>query len=69
MDKYEELASQIIDEVSEIVEKQHPELNLNSETAKKDGIDNPAVIVGVDYYNLEQSIANEIKDFVKNRKI
>jgi hypothetical protein len=65
MDKYEELANKIIDEVSEMVEKQHPELNLNTETAKKEGIENPAVIVGEDYYNLEESIANEIRNFVK----
>jgi len=64
MDKYEELANRIIDDVCDIVEKQHPEINLNSKEAKECGIEEPAVIVGVDYYNLEDDIACAIKEVV-----
>ncbi len=61
MNKYEELANEIIDEVCEVVEKQHPELNLKTEYAKKSDVENPAVIVGVQYYDLEVCIANKIQ--------
>jgi len=63
--KEEELANEIIDEVCEVVESQHPEINLNSEEAKESDVENPAVIVGVQYYNLECSIADKIKRFKK----
>lgn len=66
MNKYEEIASEIIDEVCEVVEEQHPELKLNTEIAKESDVtDSPAVIVGVGYYNLESEIAEKIKKFCK----
>ena len=69
MNKYEELANEIIDDVCEIVEEQHPELNLNTEYAKEsDVLEDPAVIVGVRYYDLEDRIASKIKEFVKKSK-
>ncbi len=68
MDKYEELANRIIDDVCEIVELQHPELTLKTEYAKESDVEDPAVIVGVQYYNLEDSIAGKIKKFVKEQK-
>lgn len=68
MNKYEELANEIIDLVSDIVEEQHPELNLNTKTAKECGINSPAVICGSDYYDLEQEIAGMIKKFADKEK-
>ena len=68
MDKYEELANLIIDDVCEVVEQQHPELNLKTKYAKESDVEEPAVIVGVQYYDLEDSIANKIKEFVKKNK-
>ena len=73
MNTYEKLASELIDDICEVVEKQHPEINLNTEQAKEIGIpkDEPAVIIGEDYYNLEQEIANKLKEFksdIKNIK-
>lgn len=68
MNKYEELANRMIDEVCEVVEKQHPELNLKTEYAKESDVEEPAVIVGVQYYDLECYIADEIKKFIKNQK-
>jgi len=65
MDKYEELANVIIDEVCDVVEAQHPELNLKTKYAKESDVEEPAVIVGVQYYDLEDSIVNKIKEFVK----
>ena len=61
MNKYEELASEIIDDVCEIVEEQHPEIKLNTKISKEAGIDNPAVICGEQYYDLELKIADLIK--------
>lgn len=67
--KYEELASEIIDDVSKVVESQHPELKLHTKYAKEsDVLDNPAVIVGIGYYDLESHIADRIKEFVKEIK-
>ena len=68
MNKYEKLANELIDEVCEVVEKQHPELNLKTEYAKESDVEEPAVIVGVQYYDLEDSIATKIKEFVKKNK-
>ena len=68
MNKYDELANEIIDDVCEIVEEQHPELNLKTKYAKESDVESPAVVVGIQYYNLEDSIANKIKKFVKNHR-
>jgi len=65
MDKFEELANIIIDEVCEVVENQHPEINLNSEEAKESDVESPALIVGVQYYDLESSIADKIRRLKK----
>ena len=63
--KYEEFMANVIDEVCDLVEDQHPELNLNSKEAKESEIDSPAVICGVPYYNLEGQLAEKLKRFVK----
>ena len=68
MDKYEELANRIIDDVCDVVERQHPELKLKTRYAEESDVENPAVVVGVQYYDLENSIANKIKKFVKKQK-
>ena len=65
MDDFEELANSIIDEVCEVVEIQHPEINLNSEEAKESDVESPALIVGVQYYDLETSIADKIRRLKK----
>ena len=62
---YEELANRIIDDVCEIAEEQHPELKLKTKYAKESDVSDPAVIVGVQYYDLEQEIADKIKRFKK----
>jgi len=68
MNKYEELANSIIDRVSDVVENQHPEINLNTKIAKESNIESPAVICGVSYYDLESEIAEQIKQFCKKQK-
>lgn len=68
MNKYEEIAADIIDMVSDVVEIQHPEIKLKNNLTKEIGIENPAVIVGDGYYNLELEIASKIKNFkLKNK--
>jgi len=69
MNKYERIASRIIDRVSDVVEAQHPELNLNTEIAKESNIDNPAVICGVAYYDLEVEVAEMIKKFLFDQEV
>lgn len=56
MDRYDELAAEIIDDVCEIVEEQHPEIKLHTKETKEADIENPAVICGGQYYSLEDEI-------------
>jgi len=65
--QYEELANRIIDEVSEVVEQQHPEIKLKTKKSKEDGCDSPALIYGEDYYFLEEKIARLIKSFTRRK--
>ena len=69
MNKYDELAANIIDMVSDQVENQHPEIRLHTKDTKEAGITDPAVICCEGYYLLEQEIARKIKRFVKIQKI
>jgi len=59
MDKYEKLANEIIDRISELIEELYdikPKcLDIN------DNIESPALINGIVYYNLEDEIASKIK--------
>ena len=64
MDKYEELANWIIDRISEVVEANYPEIIPKCIT-DDDSIENPALINGTIYYNLESEIAGKIKKFKK----
>ncbi len=59
MDKYEELANEIIDLVSEVVEEYYeitPRI-----LVKGDEIDSPALINGEVYFDLEENIGKLIK--------
>ena len=58
MDKYEELASEIIDIVSELIEKHY---SIKPKNITEDIIENPALINGTVYYDLESEIADKIK--------
>jgi len=70
MDKYEELAARIIDEVEEIALSQHPEIKMANKITKEIGLDKgtEAVICGNAYYDLEVTIAKWIKEFCKKKK-
>jgi len=61
MDKYEKLASEIIDNVSELIEKHYPEIKPKHIT-DDDSIENPTLINGIIYYDLESEIAEMIKE-------
>ena len=58
MNKYQELANEIIDKVSEIIEEHY---NIKPKNLTDDNIENPALINGTIYYDLEQEIADKIK--------
>ena len=62
MDKFEELANEIIDEVSEVIENNYPELKPRCIT-DDESIDSPALINGTIYYNLESDIVDKLKKF------
>ncbi|HDL15833.1 MAG TPA: hypothetical protein ENH28_06770 [Euryarchaeota archaeon] len=59
MDKYEELANEIIDQVCDVIEEHYeivPKILVDG-----DEIDSPALINGAIYYDLEENIAGLIK--------
>ncbi len=61
MDKYEELANEIIDRISDVIEENYPEIKPKCIT-DDDSIENPALINGTIYYDLESEIADRIKN-------
>lgn len=63
----DELAAQIIDLVSDSIEKQHPELKLKTKEAKECGITEPAVLVGNVYHDTEIEISEWIKEHWKKK--
>jgi len=63
MDKYEELANEIIDQISDLIEDMY---RITPKTFDDDSIKNPALINGVAYYDLEAEIAEKIKEFCKS---
>jgi hypothetical protein len=65
MNKYEELASAIIDIVCDVVELHYPKLKPKV-LSKDDVIDDPALLNGEVYYNLESEIADLLK---KNMRV
>jgi len=64
MDKYEELANEIIDRISDVIEENYPEIKPRCIT-DDDSIKEPALINGTIYYNLESEIADKIKETIK----
>jgi len=60
MDKYEELANDIIDRVCDVIEEHYPELKPRCIT-DDDSIDEPALINGTVYYDLEDEIAGMLR--------
>ena len=65
MNKYEELANQIIDKVSDWIEDKY---NIKPKPFGDDDLENPALINGIAYYDMEGEIADMIKDFKKEVK-
>lgn len=59
MNKYQELANEIIELVSSVIEEHY---NIQPKNLTDDNIENPALINGTIYYDLEQEIADKIKD-------
>ena len=64
MNKQEEIANEIIDDVCEVVENNYPELKPKHIT-DDESIESPALINGTIYYNLESKIADKIKARIK----
>ena len=65
MNKYEELACDIIDEISEWVENHY---DIKPKPFGDDTLENPALINGVEYYDLESKIAEMIKELKMNER-
>ena len=57
------MAATIIDMVSDVVEEQHPEIELRQ--PHNEDIEEPALITGRPYYDLEDAIADKLLDMVK----
>jgi len=64
MNKYEELANEIIDRVSDVIEANYPEIKPRCIT-DDDSIEEPALINGTTYYNLETELAGMIQRFAR----
>jgi hypothetical protein len=64
MNKYEELANKLIDKVSETIENHY---NIKPKSLTDDNIENPALINGTIYYDLEIEIAEKIKEIVEQK--
>jgi len=60
MDKFDELANEIIDRVCEVIEENYPEIKPKAIT--DDDIENPSLINGTIYYDLETEISSKIKN-------
>jgi hypothetical protein len=60
MDRYEELASEIIDDVIDAILEQNPEIDTTGKRGNK-------LLYGEAYYDLESSIADRIRDSAVKR--
>lgn len=58
MDKYNEVAADIIDDVCEIVLEHY---TIEVKDLENQGLENPALINGVPYYDLEQNVASRLR--------
>ena len=65
MDKYEELANDIIDYVSDMIEDLY---NIKPKKLEDSDMENPALLNGVVYYDMEDTIANKIRLVVGEEK-
>lgn len=67
MDKYQKVASKIIDMVSDYIEEHYGITYMDKKTEKEADRNSPektrALIYGEDYYNMENEIADKIKSF------
>lgn len=64
MKKFEKIANEIIDDVSDVIEQHYPEIKPKCITDDK-SIENPALINGTIYYDLEDEIANKIRNLIE----
>ena len=71
MNKYEELASEVIDTVSNYIEEHYGITYRDKKTKKESDKDPPeedrALIYGEDYYSMEDEIANKIKSLCRRQ--
>ena len=58
MNKYDELANEIIELISGVIEEHY---DIEPKNITDDDIENPALINGTIYYDLEQTIGEKIK--------
>jgi len=64
MDKYNEIANYVIDKISEVIEEHY---NIKPKNLTDDNIENPALINGTIYYDLEIEIAEKVKEMVEKK--
>ena len=73
MNKYEKLASEVIDTVSNYIEDHYGITYRDKKTEKESDKDPPeedrALIYGESYYNMEDEIASKIKSLCKKKGI
>ena len=63
--KYEKLANEMIDKISEIIENKY---NIKPKNLTDDEIENPALINGTIYYDLESEFAEKIEKLSEDRE-
>ena len=66
MNKYEEIANEIIELVSSVIEEHY---GIEPKNITDDDIENPALINGTIYYDLESAIADKIKSLVETKPV
>ena len=64
MNKYEKLANEMIEKISEIVEEHY---NIKPKNITDDDIENPALINGTIYYDLESEFADKIEKLSEDK--
>lgn len=64
MDKYDEIANYVIERVSEVIEEKY---GIEPKNLTDDNIENPALINGSVYYDLEIALAEKIKEIVEKK--
>ena len=62
----EELACNIIDMVSELIEEHY---DIVPKCLTDDDIENPALINGTIYYDLEDEVVDKIKEFIEKKEV